>query len=101
MARVVLEQSFETPISDEAMAKVARRMDECLELRNGAWMRTYVSLDRKRMICEFFAPDADSVRDALRSSDIPFDRVYSTEVFSVEDYPEHLERLKRVQDKAG
>jgi len=96
-----MEQTYETPISDEAMANFARRMDECLELRNGAWARSYVALDRKRMTCEFYAPDADSVRDALRSGNIPFDRVWTADVFSAEDFPEHLERLNRMRQKAG
>jgi hypothetical protein len=97
MERVIMEQSFEPALSDERMEKMARKLDECLELRNGAWARSYVARDRKRMVCEFFAPDAESVRDALRSGNIPFDRVWTAEVFAAEDYPEHLARLDRVR----
>jgi hypothetical protein len=97
MERVIMEQSFEAPLSEERMQKMARKLDECLELRNGAWARSYVARDGKRMVCEFFAPDAESVRDALRSGNIPFDRVWTAEVFAAEDYPEHLARLDRVR----
>ena len=97
MERVIMEQTFETPITDERVQAFARRMDECLELRNGAWARSYLARDRKRMFCEFYAPDAESVRDALRSANVPFDRVWSAEVFAVEDYPEHLARLDRIR----
>jgi hypothetical protein len=100
MERVIMEQTFETPITDEQMSKISKRMDECLELRNGAWARSYVARDRKRMVCEFFAPDAESVREALRSGAIPFDRVWSSEVFVAEDYPEHIARLNRVRGGA-
>jgi hypothetical protein len=99
MERVVMEQSFETPLSDERMETFARRIDECLGLRSGAWARSYVARDRKRMVCEFVAPDAESVRDALRSGEIPFDRVWTAEVFAAEDYPEHLARLDRVRGR--
>ena len=97
MERVIMEQTFETPISDEHLSRIAKRMDECLEIRNGAWARSYLSRDRKRMVCEFLAPDAESVREALRSGDVPFDRVWSSEVFDAADYPEHLARLERLR----
>jgi hypothetical protein len=97
MERIIMEQTFATPMSDEQMSKVSKRIDDCLELRNGAWARSYVSRDRKRMVCEFVAPDAESVREALRSGNVPFDRVWSSEVFDAEDYPEHLARLNRVR----
>lgn len=97
MERVIMEQTFEAPLSDEQIALIAKRMDDCLELRNGAWARSYIARDKMRMVCEFFAPDAESVRDALRSGDIPFDRVWSAEVFDVQDYPEQLTRLNRVR----
>jgi hypothetical protein len=99
MERVIMEQTFETPLSEERMTAFARRIDECLELRNGAWARSYVARDRKRMVCEFYAPDAESVREALRSGEVPFDRVWSAEVFAAEDYPEHLARLERIRGR--
>src|SRR5215468_10452324 len=95
-----MEQTFETPISDEQMSKMSRQMDECPEIRNGAWARSYVARDRKRMVCEFLAPDAEAVREALRSGNIPFDRVWSSEVFDAVDYPDHLARLDRVRGTA-
>jgi hypothetical protein len=33
------------------------------------------------MICEFEAPDAESVRQSMRSADVTFDRVWTSEVF--------------------
>jgi Nickel responsive protein SCO4226-like len=100
MERVIMEQTFDPPISEEQMSKMARRIDDCLQLRNGAWARSYVARDRSRMVCEFVAPDAESVREALRSGNIPFVRVWSSEVFDAADYPEHLERLNRVRGDA-
>ena len=98
MATILMEQSFETPLSEEDEAKFAKRLDECLKLRNSAWARSYLALDRKRMMCEFEAPDAESVRQALRSSGLTFDRVWTAHVYTAEDYPEHWERLCRVRE---
>ena len=99
MARVMMEQSFEQPMSDEALSDFAKRLDPCLELRDGTWARSYVSSDRKRMFCEFEAPDAESVREALRSAEIPFDRVWSAQMFKAGDYPDLAEKLRQVREK--
>jgi hypothetical protein len=45
------------------------------------------------------APDAESVREALHSAGIPFERVWSAQVFDAGDYPELQEKLDRVRDK--
>jgi hypothetical protein len=85
MAQMVLvEQVFDSPLSDEELGKLSKRVDKCLEIRDGRWMRSYLSADRTRMICEFEAPDAQSIRDAFRSAGAPFERVWSGQVFKRE-----------------
>ena len=101
MARVVMEQSFERPMSEEELSEFAKRLDPCLDIREGTWARSYVSSDRRRMFCEFEAPDAGSVRDALRSAGIPFDRVWSAQVFDAGDYPDLAEKLRKIREKLG
>jgi hypothetical protein len=96
VARVVLEQSFADPISEETYAQLAKRLDPCLEIRGGAWRRSYVSADRRRITCEFEAPDAEAVRQACRSAKVPFDRAWAAEVFAVEEYPEALAKLNQI-----
>jgi hypothetical protein len=99
MARVIMEQSFAEPMSDEALSDFSKRLDPCLDLRDGTWARSYVSNDRRRMFCEFEAPDAEAVREALRSAGIPFDRVWSTQMFDASDYPDLAEKLRQVREK--
>jgi hypothetical protein len=94
-----MEQLFEKPISDEELADFSKHLDPCLDLRDATWARSYLSKDRRRMFCEFEAPDAESVREALRSADITFERVWAAQVFDAADYPEHKEKLERVRDK--
>ena len=89
MVTVLLEQVFDPPMSDEAYGKLAQRLDPCLEVRDACWCRSYVSADRKRVICEFEARDAESVREALRTAGLPFERVWTAaSVTKIEDYPE-------------
>jgi hypothetical protein len=99
MARIVMELEFEKPASDDEVKAFAERVDPCLEVRDGAWARSYLATDRRRMFCEFEAPDAESVRDALRSAKIAFVRVWSADVFDAADYPELGEKLRRVREK--
>jgi ubiquinone/menaquinone biosynthesis C-methylase UbiE len=94
MARVLVEHLFKEPMSDEQLDAVAKKLDSCLEVRNGMWRRSSLSLDRIRMVCEFEAPDAQSVRDALLASATPFERAWTANVFAVEDYPELLQKLQ-------
>jgi hypothetical protein len=55
-----------------------------VEVRQGRWMRSYFSNDRRRMICEFEAPDAQSIRDAYHSAGAPFQKVWSGQLFKRE-----------------
>ena len=99
MARVIVEQSLEQRVSDEALSDVAKRLDPCLDIRDGTWIRSYVSNDRRRIICEFEAPDAESVRAALRSAGIAFDRAWSAQLFDASDDPDLGEKRGRFRKK--
>jgi hypothetical protein len=94
MARILVEQVFTEPLTDERYAAFAKVVDPCLEVRDAAWRRSSLSKDKLRMICEFEAPDAESVREALRTAGVAFERVWTADVFAVEDYPEMLTKLK-------
>jgi hypothetical protein len=85
MAILVLEQTFDPPATDEDLNTAARRMDVCLEAHGARWRRSYLSRDRRRMICEFEAADAEQVRESARSAGIPFDRCWTADVFTVEE----------------
>jgi hypothetical protein len=89
----MVEQSFTEPLTDERYGAFAKQLDPCIEMRNGAWRRSAVSRDKLRVVCEFEAPDAESVREAYRASGVPFERVWAADVFAVEDYPEMMTRL--------
>jgi Protein of unknown function (DUF4242) len=96
MARIVVEQVFEPPMSDADYAAFSKRLDPCLEVRSAMWRRSYVSPDKRRMTCEFEAPDADSVREAMRSAGLKFERVWTAEVFAIEAYPELMAKLAKL-----
>ena len=67
----------------------------------GLWRRSSLSLDRLRMTCEFEAPDAESVREALRTAGVPYERVWTANVYAIEHYPELMEKLRVLEAKAA
>ena len=99
MARVMVEQVFSEPLSDERYASGSKRVDACLEIRGGMWRRSSLSKDKLRMVCEFEAPDAESVREAFRAAGASFERVWTADVFAVEDYPELMSKLALLMEK--
>jgi hypothetical protein len=93
MARVMVEQVFVEPLTDERYAAYAKQLDPCMEIRHGAWRRSAVAKDKLRVVCEFEAPDAESVREAYRLAKVPFERIWTADVFAVEDYPDMMKKL--------
>ena len=101
MIRLIVEHIYDPPLTDEEHHRAARRLDPCLEAHGARWLASYLAHDRRRAICEFEAPDAESVREAMRLSGIPYERIWSANVFAVEDYPDMLAKLKAVTEKTA
>jgi len=79
---LILEREFEAPLPEEQHDGEAARLDPCLTAHDVRWLRTYVSLDRKRMLCEFEAADAEAVRGAFRGAGVTFMRVWAAEQYA-------------------
>lgn len=84
---VVVERQFDEPVAMEELQAVEDAGAWCLDLHNVTFLRSYFSTDKKRMICLYKAPDAESVRLAQRQANMPFTRVWSGRRFSPRDYP--------------
>jgi hypothetical protein len=80
MSRFIVERSFEAPLTEEELKATEGRMAPCLDLYRVRWIRSYWSTDRRRMICEYDAPDATSVKSVQREADARFDRIWPADV---------------------
>ncbi|HEY9629808.1 MAG TPA: nickel-binding protein [Coleofasciculaceae cyanobacterium] len=80
MIHVVVECEYDVPFDKKAWYAADLRLLPCLEAHGATWIRSQVSLDGRRTICEFEAPDADSVRTAYRKTAVAFKRVWVSEV---------------------
>ncbi len=79
MPLIIVEYTFDPPITDEAWDELADRVGPCLDARHATWVTSYLSLDRSRRICVFEAKDAEAVRQAYRLSNVKFERVWTAE----------------------
>jgi hypothetical protein len=80
MPHIIVERTFDTPLTQEELAAVEARMAPCLDLYNVQWIRSFWSADRRRMICEYDATDVASVRNVQREAAAKFDRAWAADV---------------------
>lgn len=76
-ANVLVLRSFEEPVTLEEIQAIEDEGAWCLETHQVKFLRTYFSTDRKRMICLYQAPDAESVRLAQRQAQMPVEQVWA------------------------
>lgn len=80
MVRVLVEKIFESPISQEKWNQDIAIGIPCHNAHNVRWIRSMMSRDRSRAICEFEAPDADTVRRSFRKVGLPFARIWTVDI---------------------
>jgi len=74
---IIVTRRFEEPVTLESVQAIEDAGAWCLDAHRVKFMRTFFSRDRKRMICLYRAPDAESVRLAQRQAGMPVDQVWS------------------------
>jgi hypothetical protein len=66
MTDVIIEREYETALAEEDIFAMANAGRGCLELYNVEWKTSYLAANGKRLVCQFVAPDAESLRTSLR-----------------------------------
>jgi hypothetical protein len=80
-ALVVVERSFEAPVSLEEIQAMEGKGQWCLDTHQVRIARSYLSRDGKRLVCVYHAPDAEAVRSAQRSTGLPFDKLWTARIY--------------------
>lgn len=70
MTDVILERHFDSPTTVEDIVGDAKASAGCFALYDVEWQRSFLSRDRKRLVCWFRGADVESVRTALRKNDV-------------------------------
>jgi hypothetical protein len=76
-ANVLVERRFEVPVEMTDIQALEDAGAWCLEAWQVRFVRTFFALDRRRMLCLYQAPDAESVRHAQRQAGMPVTDVWS------------------------
>lgn len=76
-ANVAVSRRFEAAIEFEAVQALEDAAAACLTLHRVSFLRSYFSTDRRRMLCLYRAPDAESVRIAQHEARMPVDKVWA------------------------
>ncbi len=87
MAMVVVEKTWEQPITPEMLAQAGAHMIECLKIRDGKWVRSLITPDGRRTICTFEAPDAEAVRQTYREQGVEFDAIWAAQTLDSLEQP--------------
>jgi hypothetical protein len=74
---VLVERSFEAPVRFDDVQALESAAAWCLEAHAVTFARTLFSLDRRRMLCFYAAPDAEAVRLAQRQAAMPLEAVWA------------------------
>ena len=80
MSTVVVERRFGEPAVFARLQAIEDRSAWCLEAHHVRFLRSYFSRDRRRMVCLYEAPDAESVRHAQETAGLPFERAWAARV---------------------
>lgn len=74
---VLVERSFQDPVELEAIQAIEDASGWCLQAHRVKFAQTFFASHRKRMLCLYQAPDAESVRLAQREAVMPVDAVWA------------------------
>ncbi|HUJ26366.1 MAG TPA: nickel-binding protein [Myxococcales bacterium] len=76
MQRYVVEHEFNQPLTPKGFEDSSKKAGPCYQQYGVVWLASYLASDGLKMICEFEAESAEHIRDALRSAEVPFARVW-------------------------
>jgi len=75
-ANVFASWRFDEPVELEELESIDASATVCLQNHRVRFLRTFISADRRRVICLCLAADAESVRLALRDAKRPVERIF-------------------------
>ena len=87
-ALVLVERDFALPVDFAAVQALEDAGSWCLDQHHVRFLGTFFAKDRRRMICLYAAPDAETVRLTNRRLQLPFERAWSARVFGPDAAPE-------------
>ena len=91
MPYLIVEYDHDPPLTDEKLAFDSAALGPCLAVRGIVRLRSWISRDRRRGVCEFRAADAESVREAFRSAEVGYSKMWTGTLFEPGELPDDAE----------
>jgi hypothetical protein len=76
-ANVVVERSFDSAVRYEDIKALGNAKAWCFDTYNVKYSHTFFSLDGKRMLCFYSAPDIEAVRSVQREAGAPVSAIWT------------------------
>lgn len=76
-----MERLYDEPQSQVRIDSMNRSIGVCLEVNGVTHLQTLADADRTRFVCLFEASDAETVRRAIESAGVAYQRIWPADVF--------------------
>ncbi|MBW4517729.1 MAG: DUF4242 domain-containing protein [Timaviella obliquedivisa GSE-PSE-MK23-08B] len=80
MVRVLVEKAFKPPITEDKWNHDIAIGIPCHQAHDVKWIRSMMARDHISVVCEFEAPDAETVRRSFRKAGLPFVRIWTIDI---------------------
>lgn len=80
MTTVIVERSFDTKAEFEHLQAAEEGVAWCLAQHRVRFLRSYLSLDGRSMVCVYDALDVESVRETQRRAGLPVARAWASRI---------------------
>jgi hypothetical protein len=77
---VLVSRAFAAPVVFEDLQAQEDAQAWCLQSHRVRFLQSLFSLDRRRMLCLYAAPDAEAVRHAQRGAGLPFEQIWTATI---------------------
>jgi hypothetical protein len=81
MATIIMVRENEAPVSEEQIEGMKQAAESCFEINDVDRKVTYLSADRKKIVCVLEARDVESVRRSFESAQVPYDDIFPASFF--------------------
>jgi len=85
MTQLVLERSFDPPLTRDDVVTIARDSAWCFQTYRVSWLGSMLATGGHTMVCRFDAADAESIRQALRQARADMSRAWIGTTHEVAD----------------
>ncbi len=100
MSDLILERTFDNPISRHDVRSMALDLSSCMNIYGITWKESLLSKGGKKMFCHFEAPDAEALRNAFQHINNPVKLVYPVSIHETDEPGEFNVVVERIFPEA-